>query len=74
MSVKDGVVKITSSKEALKEVNIYNVGAQLLYTKTKVNLSELVISNLHSSDQALLVKITLENGHAFTNKIIYSNL
>ncbi|AXB55749.1 T9SS sorting signal type C domain-containing protein [Flavobacterium fluviale] len=74
VSVKDGVVKITSSKELLKEVNIFNVGAQLLYNKNKVNSSELIISNLHSSDQALLVKITLENGHTFTKKIIYSNL
>ncbi|PBJ10951.1 hypothetical protein BSF42_29310 [Flavobacterium sp. ACN6] len=74
VSVKNGVVKITSSKETLKEVNIFNIGAQLLYTKNKVNSSELLISNLHSSDQALLVKITLESGYTFTKKIIYSNL
>ncbi|AWK03428.1 hypothetical protein HYN56_04005 [Flavobacterium crocinum] len=74
VSVKNKTVKISSSKESIKEVNVFNIGAQLMYTKNNVNSSELEISNLHSSDQALLVKITLENGHSFTKKIIYSNL
>ncbi|MCR4033184.1 MULTISPECIES: T9SS sorting signal type C domain-containing protein [Flavobacterium] len=74
VAVKDRIIKITSSQESIKEVNIFNIGAQLLYNKNNVNSSELQISNLHSSDQALLVKITLENGHSFTKKIIFSNL
>ncbi|MBW1657834.1 T9SS sorting signal type C domain-containing protein [Flavobacterium quisquiliarum] len=74
VSVKNKVVKITSSKETIRDVNIFDIGAQLLYNKNNVNSSELQISNLQSSDQALLVKITLENGHSFTKKIIYSNL
>ncbi len=74
VSVKDKVVKITSSKESIKQVTIFNIGAQLIYNKNNVNSSELQISNLNSSDQALLVKITLENGHTFTKKIIYSTL
>uniref|UniRef100_UPI000FF8A75C T9SS sorting signal type C domain-containing protein n=1 Tax=Flavobacterium sp. Root935 TaxID=1736610 RepID=UPI000FF8A75C len=74
VSVKNGIVQITSSKELLKEVNVFNIGAQLLYTKNNVNSPEMQISSLHSSDQALLVKITLENGSTFTKKIIYSNL
>ncbi|MDP5198212.1 GEVED domain-containing protein [Flavobacterium sp. DG2-3] len=74
VSVKDKAVKITSSKETIKEVNIYNVGAQLLYSNDKVNASELQTTNLHSSDQVILVKITLENGHTFTKKVIFSNL
>ncbi|HEY1195254.1 LamG-like jellyroll fold domain-containing protein [Flavobacterium sp.] len=74
VSVKDRIIKITSSQESIKEVNIFNIGAQLLYNKNNVNSSELQISNLYSSDQALLVKITLENGHSFTKKIIFSNL
>ncbi|MHC0446627.1 glycine-rich domain-containing protein [Flavobacterium sp. 3-218] len=74
VSVKDKAVKITSSKETIKEVNIYNVGAQQLYSNNKVNASELQITNLHSSDQVILVKITLENGHTFTKKVVFSNL
>ncbi|MNF00434.1 hypothetical protein D3C80_1992640 [compost metagenome] len=67
-------MKITSSKETIKEVNIYNVGAQLLYSNNKVNASDLQITNLHSSDQVILVNITLENGHNFTKKVVFSNL
>ncbi|QLC67035.1 T9SS sorting signal type C domain-containing protein [Flavobacterium sp. LPB0248] len=74
VSVKDKAVNITSSKETIKEVNVYNIGAQLLYSNNKVNASDLQIKNLHSSDQVLLVKITLENGHTFTKKVIFSNL
>ncbi|WDF63318.1 glycine-rich domain-containing protein [Flavobacterium sp. KACC 22763] len=74
VSVKDKTVNIASSKETIKEVNVYNIGAQLLYTNSKVNASELQIKNLHSTDQVLLVKITLENGHTFTKKAIFSNL
>jgi hypothetical protein len=74
ISVKNKTVSITCSKETIKEVNIFNVGAQLVYSKNKVNSSELQIANLHSSDQVLLVKVTLENGSTVTKKVIFSNL
>ncbi|MNS41752.1 hypothetical protein D3C86_270150 [compost metagenome] len=74
VSVKNKIVSITSSKEIIKEVNVFDVGAQLLYSKNKVNSSELQIANLRSSDQVLLVKITLENGSTITKKVIFSNL
>jgi len=74
ISVKNKTISITCSKETIKEVTIFNVGAQLVYSKNKVNSSELQIANLHSSDQVLLVKVTLENGSTITKKVIFSNL
>ncbi|MET3028402.1 GEVED domain-containing protein [Flavobacterium sp. UW10123] len=75
VSIKNKVISITSSKETIKEVNIFDVGAQSLYSKKKVNSSELQITNLHSSDQVLLVKVTLENGSIIiTKKVVFSNL
>ncbi|MFC0779593.1 T9SS sorting signal type C domain-containing protein [Flavobacterium sp. HJSW_4] len=74
VSVNNKVINITSSKETIKDVNVFNVGAQLLYNKNKVNSQELQISNLHSADQVLLVKVTLENGSTVTKKVIFSNL
>ena len=74
ISVKNKTVSITCSKETIKEVTVFNVGAQLVYSKNKVNSSELQITNLHSSDQVLLVKVTLENGSTVTKKVIFSNL
>ena len=74
ISVKNKTVSITCSKETIKDVTIFNVGGQLVYSKNKVNSSELQITNLHSSDQVLLVKVTLENGSTVTKKVIFSNL
>jgi hypothetical protein len=74
VSLKNKTISITCSKETIKDVTIFNVGAQLVYSKNKVNSSELQITNLHSSDQVLLVKVTLENGSTVTKKVIFSNL
>ncbi|MDQ6471272.1 T9SS sorting signal type C domain-containing protein, partial [Flavobacterium sp. LHD-80] len=71
VSVKDKAVKVISSNEAIQDVSIFDVAGKLLYTKKKVGTSELVISNLPSSNQVLLVDITLENGYKTTRKIIF---
>ncbi|WP_343695968.1 T9SS sorting signal type C domain-containing protein [Flavobacterium sp.] len=70
VSVKDKIIKVTSSKENIKEVNIYDITGKLLYNKKKVGALELSISNLQSSNQVLLVKVTLENDFTTTRKII----
>ncbi|MBE8727442.1 T9SS sorting signal type C domain-containing protein [Flavobacterium hungaricum] len=69
--VKDKNIKVVSSKENIKDVLVYNIGGQELYNKKKVNASELQITNLQAADQVLLVKITLENGHTVTKKIVF---
>ena len=71
VAVKDKTIKVTSAKEAIKEVTIFDINGKLLYTKTKVNSSELHISNLQSANQVLLVKVTLENDFTTTKKIIF---
>ncbi|WP_083598083.1 MULTISPECIES: T9SS sorting signal type C domain-containing protein [unclassified Flavobacterium] len=71
VSVKDKAIKATSSKENIKEVNIYDITGKLVYSKNKIGVTELSISNLQSSDQVLLVKVTLENDFTTTRKIIF---
>ncbi|PUU70834.1 hypothetical protein DBB36_06710 [Flavobacterium sp. WLB] len=71
VSVKDKAIKVTSSKENIKEVNIYDITGKLLYSKNKIGTTELSISNLQSADQVLLVKVILENDSATTRKIIF---
>nr|WP_242412064.1 T9SS C-terminal target domain-containing protein [Flavobacterium sp. Root186] len=61
VSVKDKVIKVTSSKENIKEVSVFE----------KVGTTELSISNLQAADQVLLVKVTLENKAEVTRKIIF---
>ncbi|WP_431243368.1 T9SS sorting signal type C domain-containing protein [Flavobacterium sp. P21] len=71
VSVKDKVVKVISSKENLKDITIFDVAGKQLYNKNKVGATELSISNLQSSNQVLLIDITLENGYKTTRKIIF---
>ncbi|MDQ6471268.1 T9SS sorting signal type C domain-containing protein [Flavobacterium sp. LHD-80] len=71
VSVKDKTVKVLSSKENLKEVNIYDISGKLLYNKTKIDSNELQVSNLQSSNQVLIVKVTLENDFTVSKKIIF---
>ncbi len=72
VSVKSKVVNVTSGIENIKEIQIYTIGGQLLYSKNKIEAKELKIENLHSSNQVLLVKVILENGHIVTKKIIFN--
>ncbi|MBE8727444.1 Ig-like domain-containing protein [Flavobacterium hungaricum] len=71
ISVKDKLIKITSSQENIKDILIYNIAGQQLYSKNKVNSSEHQISNLQSGEQVLLAKVTMENGYTVTKKIIF---
>ncbi|KRD11569.1 hypothetical protein ASE21_07625 [Flavobacterium sp. Root901] len=70
VAVKDKVIKVISSKENIKEVNVYDISGKLLYNKKKVGAAELSISNLQTANQVLLVKVTLENNFTTARKII----
>ncbi|WP_149205978.1 DUF7507 domain-containing protein [Flavobacterium johnsoniae] len=71
ISVKDKTIKVTSAKENIKEVNIFDITGKLIYNKKKVGNTELSISNLQSADQVLLVKVNLENNAQVTRKIVF---
>ncbi|WP_051951706.1 T9SS sorting signal type C domain-containing protein [Flavobacterium sp. ASV13] len=71
ISVKDKTVKVLSSKENLKEISIYDISGRILYNKTKVNSTDLQISNLQSSNQVLIVKVTLDNDFTISKKVIF---
>ncbi|MEN2415634.1 T9SS sorting signal type C domain-containing protein, partial [Flavobacterium mesophilum] len=71
VSVKDKAIKVLSSNETIQEVIIFDTAGKLLYNKKKVGSNELQISNLQSSNQVLLIDITLENGYKTTRKLIF---
>jgi len=71
VSVKDKIIKVKSTKEALTEVVLFDVSGKMLYRKNKITNTELVISNLQSGNQVLLVRIVLENGHSTSRKVIF---
>ncbi|CAI2765829.1 T9SS sorting signal type C domain-containing protein [Flavobacterium collinsii] len=71
VSIKNKVIAIQSSQENIKEVTVYDVSGKILYNKKKVSNTELQIQNLPSSNQVLLVKVTLANDFTATRKIIF---
>jgi hypothetical protein len=71
VSVKEKIIKVTSTKENISEVLIFDVTGKLLYEKNKVGTTELEISILKSINQVLIVKTTLENEYTSTVKIVF---
>jgi hypothetical protein len=70
VAVEAKMIKVISTKENIKEVSIYDVTGKLLYTKNKVNATELHVANLQSTNQVVLVKTTLESGAVTSVKTI----
>ncbi len=64
-------INITSSLTPMKSVQIFDIRGSLIYSNDKVNAVEHKITNLHSSQQVLLVKVVSDNGTIVTKKILF---
>lgn len=71
VSIKNKVIKVTSTAEAIRKIEIFDTLGRLIYTKSKIDKQEWLIPNLSSSEQTLVVKTTLVNGATSNKKIIY---
>lgn len=71
VSVKERHLKINSFEETIDKVWIYDLLGRQIFTKEKVDSSEFVISNLVSAKQTLIVKVLLQNGQIYTDKVVY---
>ncbi|WP_300566687.1 choice-of-anchor D domain-containing protein [Flavobacterium sp.] len=67
----DNAIRLNSKLENIKGYAVYNVLGQTLVAKENVNANESVINTIVKSNQALIVKVTLENGQTVTRKIIF---
>ena len=63
-------ITIKSEIEKITSVVVYDLLGRELVNKTKLNDNEIVLSNINAKNQALIVKIILENGKVETRKII----
>jgi hypothetical protein len=70
-SVKDKIIKVTSSKEILKDIYVFDLSGKLIYSKNKIGETEIQISNLQSANQVLMIKVVGDSGHSKTQKIIF---
>ncbi len=71
ISNKNKQIKINSFAETIDKVAVFDLLGKEIYQNNKVNNNELTIFNLASSQQMVMVKVTLQNGHAVTKKIVY---
>ncbi|UGS23822.1 reprolysin-like metallopeptidase [Flavobacterium channae] len=68
-SNQNGIVINTTEK--ISEVVVFDVLGRKLHYQNGLDNSEVVISKIVKSNQALLVKTTLSNGQVITKKIIF---
>lgn len=73
VSVKNSQIKISSFKQIMSSVKLYDLKGSLLYEKKELNKYEYVIDHLSSSDQLMIVIAQLENGKNVSEKIIFQN-
>lgn len=71
VTVKNKQLKVNAGKEDIKSVVIYSILGKQIYFKKDITSKELVIDNLPSSDQVLIVKTVLEDGTLHTTKTIF---
>jgi hypothetical protein len=62
---------ITSLKETIKEVTVFDVLGRNLYHNTNVNEKVIVITALQATSQALFVKVNLTTGETITKKMVF---
>ncbi|TGD57585.1 T9SS sorting signal type C domain-containing protein [Flavobacterium humi] len=67
----DNTIVIASKLENIKEYSIYDVLGRALASQYKVNSKEMLVTSIMNSNQALIVKVVLENGQSVTKKIIF---
>ncbi len=71
VAVNRDEILVESAAENINKIFIYDLLGREIYQSDEVNLTDYVISNLHPTQQTLLVKILLSNGLIETKKILY---
>jgi hypothetical protein len=71
ISNKNKEIFIRSSDELIDKIFVYDFSGRRLYEKIKVDTNEYKIPSLGSVDQALIVKVVLQNGLIISKKIIF---
>jgi hypothetical protein len=66
----DGQIKIKSINDLLSEVSVYDVLGRKILKKTNIASSDLILNNISARNQAMILKIKLENGGIVNRKVI----
>ncbi|AXG72784.1 T9SS C-terminal target domain-containing protein [Flavobacterium arcticum] len=63
-------INIDAGTLDITAVNVYDMRGRTLYTNNNVNASQLIVSNLNSDQQVLIVNVTTNRG-TVTKKVVY---
>lgn len=69
--VSGNQIEMVSGSKAIKNYTVYNVLGQVLVTQEEVNKTTSSERSLTKNNQALIVKITFEDGQTATRKIVF---
>ncbi|WP_017497380.1 T9SS sorting signal type C domain-containing protein [Flavobacterium sp. WG21] len=70
ISTRNKTIQVSSSKENIEQVVVFDITGKQLYSKNKLNSAAFQIENLPSANQVLLVKVTLANDFTVTRKVL----
>ncbi|MBL0013997.1 MAG: choice-of-anchor D domain-containing protein [Flavobacterium sp.] len=71
VAVNHDEILVESTTENINKIFIYDLLGREIYQSDEINSTDYVISNLHRTQETLLVKILLNNGLIETKKILY---
>ena len=71
VSTRNKEMTIASSIENIQQVTVFDVLGRELFDAKKIENKLFTIANVSISQQALIIKIKLENGKMFTRKVVY---
>ena len=71
LASQNNQLTITSLKETIKEVIVFDVLGRNLYHNNNVNEKVIAITALQATSQALFVKVTLTTGETITKKMVF---
>lgn len=64
-------IHATSAQERIKSIQVYDVLGRIIAEKDHVNSNAVELSNVKTTQSALIVKVKLENGITVTKKVIH---
>ncbi|MCD0476470.1 T9SS sorting signal type C domain-containing protein [Flavobacterium sp. EDS] len=64
-------IRVNGFDQIIDKIFVYDISGKLIYKKEKVENSKLIIENLKSSNQILLVKVVLDDNRTETKKVFF---
>lgn len=63
-------IQVKSHLEPIKSITVYDILGRLIFEKDNINNNDFSVGNIKATQQALIIKTTLENGQVVTRKMV----